>query len=186
MKTIEHKKKDVTDKLSELVPPLQTLQITIHFNEVTKLPETDDERKHFALLIGMGANPSKSEYYSVTCNPLLNSAEPYLLQHKEEIKKLERRINTSILQSKKCFVCGRNHEDFWYVNDFRKKTCDKIECIKLSNLLRWFIKRLMNKISKMDRRFECSFCNKQYQPTRTDTKFCSLKCRVASHRRKKE
>jgi len=44
---------------------------------------------------------------------------------------------------------------------------------------------MLNRIEKLERRFICKNCNKKYMPTRSDSKFCSSKCRVHFFRKQK-
>jgi len=189
MKVIEHIKEDVTDKIRALVPTLKLLQLGVQLNKVTQIPETDKEREYFALCSGFGNNPSKQEYYSVTDKLSLIRGSLYLLQHKENIILIWNRLNESIVRSEHCCICGESNVEIigssykWLKRrDYRVKTCDEEECKRLYQLLKWYFKRLINKISKAERKFICSLCKKEYHSTRKDSKFCSIKCRVANHR----
>jgi hypothetical protein len=244
MKIIKHDKEDVTDNVVENVPNLYPLQIRIIHNKVVQIPETENERKIFAITCGFGSNPSKREYYSlvlpvtvnfyqklihresvtvnltqligeqrkkiIILNDVQNSAKghllqssvstidnTYLLHNKNNILDIWNKLNTSIMESEKCCICGKSNVtripspygvDWvdYERRDFRLKTCRKKECKEIYDLFRLYFRRWVNKINLMERRFNCYYCKKEYTPKRADTKFCSLKCRVAHFRKSKQ
>jgi hypothetical protein len=204
MKILEHYKEDVTDKLSLLLPHLKPLHLKVELNKVVQIPETENERKIFAIYASLGHNESKREYYSVTdmmvsemtqgltSKPIgqkVNSVTDNIVQKsdkvKEHIKAIWKIINTPVLNSGICSICGKKNEDLGYGKvyyDCRRKTCYNQECKTIYQLLKWFFAKKINQIEKAERRFVCSYCKKEYHSPRKDSKFCSVKCRVANHR----
>lgn len=184
MKIIQHEKEEVTDINRELVRTLETLHKKIFFNKVRYLPETEEERKLVGEAASFGNDFTKNEYYSiVTDNKEELVPQVYSLQFKEEIKELWKSLNTLLIHSKKCLICGEEQGFYIYL---RVKRCSKEQCRKIHDLLHYHFYKLINRIEKLERRFTCEKCKKEYCPTRKDSKFCSINCRVSQFRKIKK
>ncbi len=163
--------KDVTDMGVVILPQLQALQLKVKFKEKYEVDEIE-------------------KFYIVTYNPKQILAEVYLLQNKKKIKKLYDFLNLQMCRRVFCCICGEKWtsmpQPFGYC-DTIQKCCRRHryigKCADIREALFRFLKILLNKIEKIERRFICEYCKKKYKPTRSDSKFCSGKCRVTSHRK---
>ena len=196
MKIINEKITNVTGIKGALMPQLQALQLEVKYVKRNILPETDDEHKLFQMSLQCGSNPSEESFYHVTFKPLLIKDKVYLLQNKKQIKALYEYLNIPMIDSGACCICGKKYTDDysysyepWNYVDTRIKCCKRRryigKCFDIRERLIWILKIMLNRIEKLERRFICENCNKKYMPKRSDSKFYSIKCRVANHRRQK-
>lgn len=129
------------------------------------------------------------EIQFVTDNPSITMTKHIPVTARENISKLWSAIHKRIGNNQyRCCICGKV-DDFSrkYGLGYNKYTCmdgtfEQTPCQQIRNEMRYILSKYLKRIKNQDRKACCWNCGIEYQPKRSDAKFCSLKCRVAHHR----
>jgi hypothetical protein len=163
-----------------------------------EIPEDDQDYKIFAITAQLGSNPYGEQdtwyFKNVTDTKKAMLSLEYLLHKKEQITKLWNILNcpANDQPEHRCPICGK-HIDAYYSPSL--KVCRKNHtpgnpgygmCSRVRESMVNWLRKWHNKIEKAERIFICKNCGKEYTPTRSDSIFCSLNCRVASFRKLKK
>jgi hypothetical protein len=140
--------------------------------------------------------------FEVTDNQAHTSALNDVLHHKPDIERLWELLNARLIEKPdySCSICGAKMQGAayckgigWYGlrgNRNNWTTCYKHSSVEnkgeycseiRAHMIRW-LGILKRKIARLERKSVCSQCNNTFLTTRKDSKFCSIKCRVAHHR----
>lgn len=163
-----------------------------------EIPEDDNDYKIFATIAQLGSNPYSEHdtwgYKNVTDTKEITLSIDYLLHKKDHINKLWDILNRPLNDqpNHKCPICGNRIDQYYYSS---LKVCRKNHtpgnpgyglCSLIRESMVDWLRKWRNKIEKTERIFICKNCRKEYNPTRSDSIFCSLNCRVSFFRKMKK